>query len=776
MLREEKIRRMKPKLANVLIAGCVIALLLLVRLRLVRKESVHLIDQLASNPNGRRFNKKNTIFHDASNDFQQSDKSSLHLTSPQSTTDIQITIAIISNNRLEPLRRLMRSLSTMVNPRKVHINIKFLLEASSSNQLISLVKNFRWQYGHKTVSKRIEQGGLIKSVSEAWFPASDSEYGLLLEDDLELSPYTIIWIEKMLSKVLSSPITSKSARIVGISLFQPTVTETNKNELTRRKPFLIRNMTNELVGDQDMPFLFQTPCSWGALYFPNAWAAFLKYLQHRLTANNDVNIPDSYTNTWQSSWKKYLFEFMYFKGLFLVYPNFRGGYSLSTNHLEAGEHVSEKMNNSMSQKKYYTVPLLTNESSLRALEDMDVSDFPCFDMFGYPYLENEHLERAINGFADADTPHETHIFIHSVNISLYQHQRSIHHRVMYSEKYYRKIRCNEYLDYYVTGKGLFDSSSVTVMISSMHRSSILLKQIQYYATSRLVSTIIVTCFNFNHPVPRDTIIGHTLVLFIRPLSNSLNDRFLTDHRITTTAVLLIDDNIKIHLDDIEVLYTVWRKYPKYIVGTFPRWFSTGSSNKLLYTPFEFNPRSKIGVEYGLILTKVMLIHSTYLFEYYCGNEDEISNDDHGTMLNTVSSLTNCEDIFMNGIITSNIFHAKESAVLAVRPLNYVGDYGSISTGLRGKNAKSTNDVRSDCLNYVHNIVLKYTKRNLPLQTKVVIPTLDQDGTIRLAVTSNDSYHERINVNCYAKDNYFLSSKYCSWKTNTSMITRTFVWQ
>ncbi len=773
---------MTKKVANALIAVCAIALLLFIRSFLTRKESMHLINQLASNPNGQQYNNKrkklqtkNAIFHDAPNNFQQLEKNSIQLTSPLSTSDIQITIAIISNNRLESLRRLMRSLSAMVNPRKVQINVKFLLEASSSNQLINLVKNFRWRYGHKTVNKRIEQGGLIKSVSEAWFPASDHEYGLLLEDDIELSPYSIIWIEKILLKVLSSPITSKSARIIGISLFQPTVTETNKNELTRRKPFLIRNITNELVGDQDMPFLFQTPCSWGAIYFPNAWCAFLKYLQQRLTAKNDVTIPDSYTNTWQGSWKKYLFEFMYFKGLFLVYPNFRGGYSLSTNHLEAGEHVNENLNNSINQKKYYTVPLLTNESLLHALDGMDVSDFPCIDMFGYPYLEKEHLERAINGFADADTPHEEHTFIHSVNVSLYRFQRSIHHRVKYSEKYHRKMKCNEYLDYYVTGKGLFDSSSITVMISSMHRYSILLKQIQYYASSRLVSTIIVTCHDFNYPVPRDTIIGHTLVYFIRPVSNSLNNRFLMDHRITTTAVLLIDDDIKVHIDDIEVLYTVWHKYPKFIVGTFPRWFGTSSSNKLFYTPFEFNPKSKIEVEYGLILAKVMLIHTTYLFEYCCGNEDEMSNDDHGAMLNTVSSLTNCEDIFMNGIITNNIFHAKESAVLAVKPLHYVGDY-SVSSGLQGKNTKSTNEIRSDCLNYAHDIVLKYAKRKLPLQTKIVIPTLDHDGNIHLAVTSNDSYHKRSTVSCYARDSDSSSSKYCSWKTNTSVITHTFVWQ
>jgi hypothetical protein len=94
-----------------------------------------------------------------------------------------------------------------------------------------------------------------------------------------------------------------------------------------------------------------------------------------------------------------------------------------------------------------------------------------------------------------------------------------------------------------------------------------------------------------------------------------------DQRITTASVLIVDDDIKIHIDDIEVLHEVWLKYPKYIIGTFPRWFGVSASNKLFYTQFEYNPKLATGVEYGLMLTKVMLIQTTYLFEYTCGNED-----------------------------------------------------------------------------------------------------------------------------------------------------------
>ena len=44
----------------------------------------------------------------------------------------------------------------------------------------------------------------------------------------------------------------------------------------------------------------------------------------------------SATNGWKTSWKKFLIELAYLKGLVVLYPNFPNQSSFSTNHLEAG--------------------------------------------------------------------------------------------------------------------------------------------------------------------------------------------------------------------------------------------------------------------------------------------------------------------------------------------------------------------------------------------------------------------------------------------------------
>lgn len=43
------------------------------------------------------------------------------------------------------------------------------------------------------VHHRVVHGGLLPAVVESWYPSSNDSYGLLLEDDVELSPLFYAW-------------------------------------------------------------------------------------------------------------------------------------------------------------------------------------------------------------------------------------------------------------------------------------------------------------------------------------------------------------------------------------------------------------------------------------------------------------------------------------------------------------------------------------------------------------------------------------------------------
>ena len=69
------------------------------------------------------------------------------------------------------------------------VDVTISIEAGSSSQTLSEVGEWRWAHGAKHVHTRVLRGGLIAAVVESWFPTTAHSYGLLLEDDIEASPF-----------------------------------------------------------------------------------------------------------------------------------------------------------------------------------------------------------------------------------------------------------------------------------------------------------------------------------------------------------------------------------------------------------------------------------------------------------------------------------------------------------------------------------------------------------------------------------------------------------
>lgn len=65
--------------------------------------------------------------------------------------------------------------------------------------------------------------------------------------------------------------------------------------------------------------LFQTPCSWGTVYFPEVWM----HLHAALVNNKYKDIPGVLVNGWSGSWKKFLFSLMYHNDWYLLYPGYK---------------------------------------------------------------------------------------------------------------------------------------------------------------------------------------------------------------------------------------------------------------------------------------------------------------------------------------------------------------------------------------------------------------------------------------------------------------------
>jgi len=224
----------------------------------------------------------------------------------------------------------------------------------------------------------VRKGGLIGAVVESWYPENDHAYGLLLEDDIELSPYFYIYLKLALllyayadADAAPSP---HAEQLLGISLYTPRLVEVR---MPRRRIDLHSELRGggaaHLGGSAPREYtqpvhLQQLPCSWGSLFFPAPWREFHRYMRRRLHGKAAaVQIPRSATNGWSTSWKKFLIELCYLRGWVVLYPNFYNQTSFSTNHLEPGEHIGGKTNTLKHRPIDFVVPLMHDPDMLRLL-------------------------------------------------------------------------------------------------------------------------------------------------------------------------------------------------------------------------------------------------------------------------------------------------------------------------------------------------------------------------------------------------------------------------
>ncbi|GLJ53245.1 hypothetical protein SUGI_1134780 [Cryptomeria japonica] len=294
---------------------------------------------------------------------------------------MRISVNIITQNRPSSLQRLLKSISHAYYLGD-EIFLTFNMDSKVDEETLKIVNSFKWPHGPKHFRRRIIQGGLIRAVSESWFPTSDDDFGLLLEDDIEVSPYYYLWMKYAVLAYHYDP-EVHLPELNSIALYTPRLVEVVKE----RPKWNATDFFKEI--HPNIPYLHQLPCSWGALFFPKHWREFYTYMGTRYTAdakNNSVQIPKSRTNGWQASWKKFLIDMMYLRGYVTLYPNFPNQASFSTNHMEPGAHINASNNALKHKKEDFEVPLL-QEDFMTLLPNgklPSMSKLPVLNLFNRP--------------------------------------------------------------------------------------------------------------------------------------------------------------------------------------------------------------------------------------------------------------------------------------------------------------------------------------------------------------------------------------------------------
>ncbi|KAF9045807.1 hypothetical protein BDZ89DRAFT_979701, partial [Hymenopellis radicata] len=296
----------------------------------------------------------------------------------------RVDVSIITKDRPQSLTRLLNSL-TRARYYGDRLNMRINLEQSADEETMKIAQNFEWRHGGLFLHHRVIHGGLLPAVVESWYPATNNTYGLLLEDDVELSPMFYAWIKMTILRYQYGSGSNRSHQLFGISLYQQKHIELHPKG---RRLFSARSLFEAYGYPSFTPYLSQIPCSWGAVYFPAHWRLFHSYLTLRFSQTSlpisTAIVPDVRSNRWTKSWKRYFIEFAYLRGYVMLYPNFPDFVSLSTNHLEVGAHVKEK---DAEKEALFMLPLMSdgNPHALLQLPDgrlPEWEDLPVLNLTG----------------------------------------------------------------------------------------------------------------------------------------------------------------------------------------------------------------------------------------------------------------------------------------------------------------------------------------------------------------------------------------------------------
>lgn len=237
-------------------------------------------------------------------------------------------------------------------------------ESSERSHLLRFLDTVRSKHGPVEIIYRKTHFGLKQNVLEGWNPIQRRhEYAIFLEDDVEVSPLFLYLSSKYVASLHPFP-----KHVIGISLFNDRVSQQTGERIVVPTGCAFR--------------LYKQAQSWGAIYSALHWSEFLGYVDTIGLEFDPIISEEQYmSNKWshESSWKKYLLHFMYYRGKYMVFPSFPNNKSITTHHVERSDHFPQKPSLERLNNELRPVLLEVSDLPNMALHP-DFHRMPLFDM------------------------------------------------------------------------------------------------------------------------------------------------------------------------------------------------------------------------------------------------------------------------------------------------------------------------------------------------------------------------------------------------------------
>ena len=192
------------------------------------------------------------------------------------------TIHVLTWRRATALRNLFQSLQNADYGTNNQIDVVVHLDGGFSADVLKQATQFekQWQHGGKKIIQYKQNRGLAKSWFDCWEPRDDSERVLILEDDVEVSPFFYLWLKRAWEAYGGN---RKAAGQAGGAHGGPVVPDLAGIALQRQT--LLPKLTapgqfkEKHIENNGAPYLFRLVGSIGFSPNPVYWRAFVQWIR-----------------------------------------------------------------------------------------------------------------------------------------------------------------------------------------------------------------------------------------------------------------------------------------------------------------------------------------------------------------------------------------------------------------------------------------------------------------------------------------------------------------
>ena len=247
---------------------------------------------------------------------------------------LALTVIILTQRRIESFRRLLDSVNVAADHLSGAVNLYISCDVSSSNEIREVLDSTvaEWRHGTAKVSYATQRLSVVGQWFGCWDGAGRPERFVILEDDLELSPFALSWLTGAYDRYPDA---------VGFSLQRQTNCFDMEHCVSDKLslPWDVVEYRYKLVG------------TWGYAPVARHWEEFLQWIGD-LRRNNPDYVPRK-SEFLPSKWYEHFYKngrsdsmwsmwFIHYcdthPGLYTIYYHHPTDHTLATNRMEPGEH------------------------------------------------------------------------------------------------------------------------------------------------------------------------------------------------------------------------------------------------------------------------------------------------------------------------------------------------------------------------------------------------------------------------------------------------------